>query len=135
MFYMKVVALVNCYALGPTTNISYWFLYTDHVRHDSAWISSFSKFSIFHKFVFMSGFTAFAFVFVFKCRSENGWGVLCPFSYKLCQIWAWAPYRMPYISVQILEVILQFNRGSTHSMLDPLGWSLGVIQCKMIMII
>jgi hypothetical protein len=47
------------------------FSYTDRLRHNSAQFGSFSKFSIFHKFafVFVSGFTAFAFVLVFKCKS------------------------------------------------------------------
>ena len=49
------------------------FSYTDRVRHNSARISLFLKFSIFRKFVFVfvSGFTAFAFVFVFKCKSRK----------------------------------------------------------------
>ena len=49
------------------------FSYTDRVRYNFARISSFSKFSIFRKFVFvfMSDFTAFAFVFVFKCRNRK----------------------------------------------------------------
>jgi hypothetical protein len=49
------------------------FSYTDRVRYNSARISSFFKFSIFRKFVFVfvSDFTAFAFVFVFQCKSRK----------------------------------------------------------------
>jgi hypothetical protein len=48
--------------------IPYWVSYIDRVRHKSARIGSFSEFSIFRKFafVFVSGFTVFAFVFVFQ---------------------------------------------------------------------
>ena len=78
-FYMKVVelvncyapshALVNCYALGPTGQHSVLVFYTDHARNNSAQISSFLKFLIFRKFVFVSvaSLTTFAFVFIFKC--------------------------------------------------------------------
>ena len=60
--------LVNCYALGPRSIFRIDFPYTDCVRYNSARISSFSKFFIFHKFmfVFVSGFTVFVFIFVFK---------------------------------------------------------------------
>ena len=69
----KVVELVNyyllvkCYALGPRSIFRIDFPYTDRVRYNSARISSFSKFLIFRKFVFvfMSDFTVFIFVFVF----------------------------------------------------------------------
>jgi hypothetical protein len=74
-------ALVNCYALGPTGRYYvFHFSYTDRVQHNSARIGSFSKLSIFRKsaFVFLSGFTVFA--FVFKCRSRNSRGVFQPFS-------------------------------------------------------
>jgi hypothetical protein len=56
---------------GPIFRIE--FSYTDRVRHNFARIGSFSKFSIFRKFafVFISGFTIFAFVFVFKCKSRK----------------------------------------------------------------
>ena len=66
-------SLVNCYALGPTGQFHIDFSYIDRVRHNSARISSFSKFSIFRKFVFVfvSDFTAFTFVLVFKCRSRK----------------------------------------------------------------
>jgi hypothetical protein len=48
--------------------IPYWVSYIDRVRYKSARIGSFSEFSIFRKFVFVfvSGFTVFAFVFVFS---------------------------------------------------------------------
>jgi len=45
------------------------FSYTDRVRYNSARIVSFSKFSIFRKFVF--GLSAFVFVFIFKCKSRK----------------------------------------------------------------
>ena len=49
------------------------FSYTDRVRYNSARIVSFSKFSIFRKFVFVFvfGLSAFVFVFVFKCKSRK----------------------------------------------------------------
>jgi hypothetical protein len=49
------------------------FSYTDRVRYNSARIVSFSKFSIFRKFVFVFVFvlSAFVFVFVFKCKSRK----------------------------------------------------------------
>jgi hypothetical protein len=49
------------------------FSYTDNVRYNFARIGSFSKFSIFHKvaFVFVSSFTVFTSVFVFKCKSRK----------------------------------------------------------------
>ena len=59
---------------GPTSQYFVFdFSYTDRVRHNSARISLFSKLSILCKFVFIfiSGFTAFAFVFVFKCKSRK----------------------------------------------------------------
>ena len=67
-------SLVNCYALGLTGQFRIDFSYIDRVRHNSARMSSFSKFSIFRKFVFVfvSGFIAFTFVFVFKCKSRKG---------------------------------------------------------------
>jgi len=59
-------SLVNCYVFGHMGQFRIDFSYIDRVRHNSARISSFSKFSIFRKFVFVfvSGFIAFAFVFV-----------------------------------------------------------------------
>jgi hypothetical protein len=49
------------------------FSYTDRVRHNFARMGSFSKFLIFRKFafVFVSGFTVFAFVFIFKYKSRK----------------------------------------------------------------
>ena len=66
-------SLVNCYVFGHMGQFRIDFSYIDRVRHNSARISSFSKFSIFRKFVFVfvSDFSAFAFVFVFKCRSRK----------------------------------------------------------------
>jgi hypothetical protein len=79
----KLISLLSC-----TQNLPRWhllivmhcgsvfrieFSYTDRVRHNFAQIGSFSKFSIFRKFasVFVSGFTVFAFVFVFKYKSRK----------------------------------------------------------------
>ena len=75
ILFRKVVGLANYYSrtwsYGSISRID--SSYTDRVRYNSARISSFLKFSIFCKFVFVSmpGFTAFVFVFVLKCRSRR----------------------------------------------------------------
>jgi hypothetical protein len=64
--------------IGVTT-LSYGLVFridfscTDHIRHNSARSCSFSKFSIFRKFVFVfvSGFTTFTLILVFKCKSRK----------------------------------------------------------------
>jgi hypothetical protein len=83
------------------------FSYTDRVRRNFARMGSFSKFSIFRKFafVFVSGFTVFAFVFVFKCKSRkwlrsfptvfdrfHPYIVLYLHIYQLLQNNAWSPF-------------------------------------------
>jgi hypothetical protein len=49
------------------------FSYTDRARHNFVRIGSFLKFSILCKFafVFMFGFTIFAFIFVLNVKGEN----------------------------------------------------------------
>ena len=66
-----IVHLFNAMHCGSIFRIE--FSHTDRVRHNSTRFGSFSKFSIFRKFafIFVSGFTAFTFVFVSKCRSRK----------------------------------------------------------------
>jgi hypothetical protein len=64
---------MNLFNIMHCGSVRIEFSYTDRVRYNSARILSFSKFSIFRKFVFVSvfGLSAFVFVFVFKCKSRK----------------------------------------------------------------
>jgi hypothetical protein len=75
-FYMKSVALVTCYAFGPTGQYSV-LIFRIPTMFDIIPLKlvRFPKFSTFHKFVFIfvSDFTAFVFVFIFNVKvKKNG---------------------------------------------------------------